>query len=165
MKSAIFYSLALFFLLSCKSLPEFKRPIAIYVNTFKVRTAEKELGSYLKLALQEELQNSKNYTVVHDKNDADCNVYGQVYVDDSLGNPSLESKTGKLTALVEFKVRKAKAGNCEILKVMGYRTNLLSSTTVSSVQLKQLASSLATGITNKMVFEHARQYPDLTRAD
>lgn len=165
MKSAIFYSLALFFLLSCKSLPEFKRPIAIYVNTFKVRTAEKELGSYLKLALQEELQNSKNYTVVHDKNDADCNVYGQVYVDDSLGNPSLESKTGKVTALVEFKVRKAKAGNCEILKVMGYRTNLLSSTTVSSVQLKQLASSLATGITNKMVVEHARQYPDLTRAD
>ena len=63
------------------------------------------------------------------------------------------------------KVRKAKAGNCEILKVMGYRTNLLSSTTVSSVQLKQLATSLATGITNKMAVEHARQYPDLTRAD
>ena len=54
-------------LTSCRSLPEFERPIAIYVNTFKVRTAEKELGSYLKLALQEELQNSKNYTVVHDK--------------------------------------------------------------------------------------------------
>jgi hypothetical protein len=152
-------------LASCKSLPEFKKPISIYVNTFKVSSAQKELGSYLKLSLQEKLHQSKNYIVVHDQQKADCIIYGQVYLKDSIDVNSGNGAIVPLTAFVEFKVREAKAQKCEILKVMGYRSSMLSSPNSGIIQLKGLASALAEGITNKMINEHTRQYPDLIRVD